>query len=229
MMKASPSPPPPLKGILKKPAPETDPESSSGSQGALGFALSHNNSLDLLCILILASIGIFIKLFCSEINTRLGNSGPATATIWGYGLTTIALTIMIFIGIYQSKKVTLGNINIKLMLLNTFPIIATIFVIMYTIYLNFSHFIRINSDRVTSDYRTYSILSGWLILLQVVFISAYLYYDLYPDSKSKNRLRIEFFKNLTYILCFTNIIFILMMHINLVFFSTDEVPITNTG
>jgi hypothetical protein len=209
--------------------PRNGPENSHGSQGVMGFGLSYNNPLDLICILVLACIGIFIKLFCSEPNTRLGNSGPATSTIWGYGLTTIALTIMIFVGIYQSKKITLGDkIDIQLMFLNTFPIIITIFVLIYTIFLNFSYFIRINSDKVTSEYRTYSIFSSSLTLVQIVFISIYLYFYIYRDSNSKSNFTIEMFKNLTYISCFANIIFILMMHINLAFFSTDEVPITDT-
>ena len=79
--------------------------SETKSQGIFGFGLSHNDHLDLLNIVVLACIGIIIKLFFSENYTRLGNMGPASSTIWGYGLTAIALSIMVFMGIYVSKKI----------------------------------------------------------------------------------------------------------------------------
>ena len=132
-------------------------------QGIFGYGLSHNDNLDLLNIVILACVGIIIKLFFSENYSKLGNMGPASSTIWGYGLTAIALSIMVFIGIYTSKKqlfessVSSNNL-LAIMFGNVFPIILTLFVIMYTIYLNFSYFTRINSDKVTRDYHTYSFM-----------------------------------------------------------------------
>ena len=38
----------------------------SNTQGIFGFGLSHNNHLDLLNIVVLACVGIIIKLFFSE-------------------------------------------------------------------------------------------------------------------------------------------------------------------
>jgi hypothetical protein len=148
------------------------------TQGIFGFGLSHNNHLDLLNIIVLACIGIIIKLFFSENYTRLGNMGPASSTIWGYGLTAIALSIMVFMGIYTSKKIfeveknTTKDANlVGISLLNTLPIILTLFVIMYTIFLNFSYFTRINTDKVTRDYHTYSFMSSFLIIVQIILIN----------------------------------------------------------
>jgi hypothetical protein len=203
------------------------------TQGIFGFGLSHNNHLDLLNIVVLACIGIIIKLFFSENYTRLGNMGPASSTIWGYGLTAIALSIMVFMGIYTSKKIFEVEKNITrdanlvgISLLNTLPIILTLFVIMYTIFLNFSYFTRINTDKVTRDYHTYSFMSSFLIIVQIILISTYLFNNiLKSNTDSKIANKIELSKNITYVLCVVNFIFVFMIHISLAFFSTDEVQL----
>lgn len=200
------------------------------TQGIFGYGLSHNNNLDLLNIVILACVGVIIKLFFSENYSKLGNMGPASSTIWGYGLTAIALSIMVFIGIYSSKiqlfdKSVSGKDNnlLEIMFGNVLPIILTLFVIIYTIYLNFSYYTRINSDKVTRDYHTYSFMSSFLIIVQIILISKYLYHYL---SDSIDDKKAELAKNITYILCVVNFIFILMIHISLAFFSTDELQIS---
>ena len=200
------------------------------TQGIFGYGLSHNDNLDLLNIVILACVGVIIKLFFSENYSRLGNMGPASSTIWGYGLTAIALSIMVFIGIYSSKKQLFDksvgskdNNLLEIMFGNVLPIILTLFVIIYTIYLNFSYYTRINSDKVTRDYHTYSFMSSFLIIVQIILISKYLYHYL---SDSKDDAKAELAKNITYILCVVNFIFILMIHISLAFFSTDELQIS---
>lgn len=207
--------------------------SETKSQGIFGFGLSHNDHLDLLNIVVLACIGIIIKLFFSENYTRLGNMGPASSTIWGYGLTAIALSIMVFMGIYVSKKIfnkpVAGEQNnlVGIILVNVLPIILTLFVIMYTIYLNFSYFTRINSDKVTRDYHTYSFMSSFLIIVQIILISTYLFnYILNNNTNPEVIKKIELSKSITYVLCVVNFIFILMIHISLAFFSTDEVQLT---
>ena len=203
----------------------------SNIQGIFGFGLSHNNHLDLLNIVVLACVGIIIKLFFSENYSRLGNIGPASSTIWGYGLTAIALSIMVFMGIYVSKKIfekpldSTKNNLIGLMFANVFPIVLTLFVIMYTIFLNFSYFTRINSDKVTRDYHTYSFMSSFLIIVQIILISTYLFHYLLNNGDPNRKTKIELSKNITYILCVVNFIFLLMIHISLAFFSTDEIQI----
>jgi hypothetical protein len=203
----------------------------SNTQGIFGFGLSHNNHLDLLNIVVLACVGIIIKLFFSENYSRLGNIGPASSTIWGYGLTAIALSIMIFMGIYVSKKIfekpSDGKKNnfIELIFANVFPIVLTLFVIIYTIFLNFSYFTRINSDKVTRDYHTYSFMSSFLIIVQIILISTYLFNYLIDNGDPNRKTKADLSKNITYILCVVNFIFLLMIHISLAFFSTDEIQI----
>ena len=205
------------------------PQSNSPNKvsNIFGIGLTSNNNLDLLNLIVLACAGIFIKLFFSENYSKFGNAGPATTTIWGYGLTSLALTIMIFVAISYTNKdkndeTLFGNkINFFASLGMITPIILTLLVMIYIIYLNMLFFTRINTNKVTPDYHTYSFMSSTLLLVQILLISNYLLKTL-NNTSTKEDLTLELTKMLTYILAVVNIVFILMIHISLVFFSTDE-------
>ena len=192
-----------------------------------GIGISSNNNLDLLNLIVLACAGIMIKIFFKENYSKLGNIGPATTTIWGYGLTSLALSIMIFVAIsYTNRKSEDDSLfGDKISLYSSLgmvtPIVVTLLVIIYIIYLNIIFFTRINSNKVTPDYHTYSFMSSTLLLLQIVLISNYLLKTLKNKGASED-ITIELTKMLTYILSVVNIVFIVMIHISLVFFSTDE-------
>lgn len=196
-----------------------------------GIGISSNNNLDLLNLIVLACAGIMIKIFFKENYSKLGNIGPATTTIWGYGLTSLALSIMIFVAIsYTNRKDGNGDLfGDKISLYSSLgmvtPIVVTLLVIIYIIYLNIIFFTRINSNKVTPDYHTYSFMSSTLLLLQIVLISNYLLKTLKNNNASED-ITIELTKMLTYILSVVNIVFIVMIHISLVFFSTDETTLS---
>ena len=212
---------------------ETPPKEKFGAsmiiskQGIFGFGLSHNNNLDFMIIVILAVMGIIIKLFFPEKFSRLGNTGPATSTIWGYGLTAIALSIMLFMGIYVSKNIFEENGDFVSMLFsNVMPVFFTLLIILYTIFLNFRYFKRINSNRVTSEYHTYSFMSSVLTIIQIGLVTIYLFFYLsntdQKDGSNFNNIKIELSKNAVYILSVINFLFLMMINISLQFFSTDE-------
>ena len=199
-------------------------------QGIFGFGLSHNNNLDFMIIVILAVMGIVIKLFFPEKFSRLGNTGPATSTIWGYGLTAIALSIMIFMGIYVSKNIFEQNGDFVSMLFsNVSPVFFTLLIILYTIFLNFRYFKRINSNRVTNEYHTYSFMSSVLTIMQIGLVTTYLFFYLSntdkKDGPNFNNIKIELSKNAVYILSVINFLFLMMINISLQFISTAETPI----
>ena len=214
------------------PAPKENLNASMiiSKQGIFGFGLSHNNNLDFMIIVILAVMGIVIKLFFPEKFSRLGNTGPATSTIWGYGLTAIALSIMIFMGIYVSKNIFEQNGDFVSMLFsNVSPVFFTLLIILYTIFLNFRYFKRINSNRVTNEYHTYSFMSSVLTIMQIGLVTTYLFFYLSntdkKDGPNFNNIKIELSKNAVYILSVINFLFLMMINISLQFFSTDETPI----
>jgi len=181
-------------------------------------------------IVVLAGMGIIIKLFFPEKFSRLGNTGPATSTIWGYGLTAIALSIMLFMGIYVSKNIFEKNGNfVEMLFSNVSPIFFTLLILMYAIFLNFQYFKRINSNRVTNEYHTYSFMSSVLTIIQIGLVSTYLFYYLSntdtDGGNNLNNMKIELSKNAVYILSIINFLFLMMINISLQFFSTDETPI----
>ena len=204
------------------------------NQGIFGFGLSEKNYLELLTIVFLACAGIIIKLCFSENFSDSGNMGPASSTIWGYGLTAIALSIMAFMGIYISNKIfdnantnANGNSNSNLssflkIMLNILPIVLTLFTIIYIIYLNFSFFTRINSNKVTREYYTYSYISSFLLIIQIILISMYLFRSINKSQEPGETIKIELMKSATYVLSAINFIFLFMIHINLAVFSTDD-------
>jgi hypothetical protein len=105
------------------------------------------------------------------------------------------------------------------------PIALTLVIILYTIYLNFLYFARINSNKVSDEYNTYSGMSVFLIIVQLLCIARYLYSNLTKSPPSQipatSITTMDLYRSATYFLCTINFIFLLMMHINLEAFSTD--------
>lgn len=218
-----------------------------GKRGIFGFGLSTNINLDILNIIILAFAGIVIKIFFQENYSQDGTIGPASTTIWGYGLTFIAIIILLFISFYlirRNKNInckmdetckdlgkefkegllesSIGNFDyIKLVFKNVLPIFLTLFVIFYIILLNFTYFYRINSNRVSDSYHSYSFISTVLIIIQLILIVKYIYKELDNNNKNGEDKETIFAKNATYILSAINFVFIVILHILLAFFSTD--------
>jgi hypothetical protein len=204
--------------------------------GIFGFGLSNNYRLDILNIVILAFAGVVIKIFFQENFSQDGTVGPASTTIWGYGLTCIALIILTFISFYLMKTTLLEKSSdrgtssissftyIKLVFQHVLPIFLTLFIIFYIILLNFMFFNRINSNKVTNSYYTYSFISTILIIIQLILIVKYIYEDLegYKKKESnKNDISIVLSKSATFILSTINLVFVVILHILLAFFSTD--------
>ena len=75
-------------------------------KGVFGFGFSSNEFMNLLNLVVLASAGVIIKIFFQENYTKLGNRGPATTTIWGFGLTALSLFIMVFMSVHLSNSVS---------------------------------------------------------------------------------------------------------------------------
>ena len=213
-------------------------------EGVFGFGLSNNNNLDLLNLVVLACAGIIIKIFFqANIDETAGHVGPASTTIWGYGITAFALFIMIFMSFYMSdsnnkfiekrnkkngiiKEESLFTSLIKMIMGDGIPIFLTFCVLIYVIYINFVHFNRINKGEVSDSYYTYSFYSSLLIIIQITLIIKYMYNSLgllnktntITESNIKQTIMI---KSASYILVLINLVFVMIQHILLKFYSTD--------
>ena len=202
----------------------------SDRRGVFGFGFSLNNNLDLMNLVVLACLGIVIKVFFQEGHTKLGNMGPASTNIWGYGLTSLALFLMIFMSLYLSKKTNYPlekednplKIVLNLLFNDTLPIVLTLILILYVIYLNFSYYTRINSNLVADSFHTYSFYSSFLLIVQIAIIVKYMYNMLdNVNGIGNNNQQDKAIKALSYILLTINFVFVMITHILLSFFSTD--------
>ncbi len=205
------------------------------NKGIFGFGFSHNNNLDLLNLVILAYAGIFIQFFFSNNYDKYGLNGPATLSLWGYGLTGIALFLMIFVSIYISNEKNTQDTfesnergileDIKqLILTDSLPIILTLGLILYIFFINYRYFERINKGLLPDTYNTYYLFSSLLLIAQIAIIVKYLYNELDTlsmSTKKPNSKETTIIKSLSYILITLNFIFILIMNILLEFFATN--------
>tara|TARA_B110001450_G_scaffold69519_3_gene65733 strand:- start:334 stop:1014 length:681 start_codon:yes stop_codon:yes gene_type:complete len=211
-------------------------------EGVFGFGLSNNNNLDLLNLVVLACAGIIIKIFFQANVSDHGGVGPASTTIWGYGITAFALFIMTFMSFYMSDKNNkfiekrnkdngISNENnfftdlIELVMGDSIPIFLTFCVLIYVIYINFVHFNRINKGEVSDSYYTYSFYSSLLIIIQITLIIKYMYNSLGLLNKTniaiKDTKQTTMIKSASYILVVINLVFVMIQHILLSFYSTD--------
>lgn len=206
-------------------------------QGIFGFGFSNNNHLDLLNLIVLACSGIIISIFFEEhADLEFGNTGPASSRIWGYGLTAIALFLMLFMSFYLTKSDKIlesgktGDSDgllfmlAKVLLNDSLPILLVFSLLVYAIYQNHKYFNKINAEYVAPTYGTYQFYFSLLLIIQIGIIVKYMYNLLSKIdgvSNSMSDKQTTLLKSLSYILATINLIFLLILHIILVFFSTD--------
>ena len=179
-------------------------EAMVNRKGIFGFGFSTNSNLDMINLVVLAIAGIIVKIFFEENYTKLGRSGPASTTIWGYGLTAISLVLMIFMAIYLTTKKSeqrgklllergakdksIFSYYIEILSSGAIPVILTLGIVVYIISLNFMYFTRINSNKVSSSYPVYSFFSSLLVVIQIGIIIKYMYSILNGINTKRNEM-----------------------------------------
>lgn len=180
-------------------------------------------------LIILCVLGIIIKLFFGSDISNDGLSGPASSTMWGYGISAISIFFLAFINFANTSKETgSGDNSFTFMftfITNTLPSIFTLLLLMYIIWLNISYFKRINQGRVASEFYSMSKMSTVLLLFQIFT----LFKSIHSISKSKktstqssNEINEGNESGIIYLLTLINIIFIMILNIILEYFSTDD-------
>ena len=160
------------------------------SRGIFGMGITNNYFLDLLNLSILALAGIIIVFFFKEDPNNFGNSGPARTTIWGIGLTSVAVFIMIFVSINKkiTRAISKNNDDDKNEILSriidglmndAFPIVITFMLLIYVMYLNFTFYKKINKNLVSETYHSFTFYYLIIFIVQIILIVKYLYDKLY--------------------------------------------------
>jgi hypothetical protein len=193
-----------------------------------------NSSLpfDTTTMLMLSVAGIFVKLFLSGGSTKDGSTGPASATIWGYGLTSISfiglLVVVISLASQDAMKLPVMK-AIKEMVKASFPIMATLVILGWIIVINMTYLTRINQGKVAPEFHQFSFFSTILILLQLIVVFKFILdtigVSLVPDTnpmlKKAEQVITSELTSVTIILSLLNLIFAGMMQVVVEFFSTD--------
>jgi hypothetical protein len=160
-------------------------------------------------------IGALVKIIAGNYQ------GPATASIYGYGLITISLICIMFNDFALGHKENLLNttsISFGLqMFRSSLPFVVTLGVLVWLITINVTYKDQIDENDVAKEYSKYSFISTILILCQIFVILTLI--NAKHASKGGNRL--NNLGGLIYILSFINVIIIGILTIILKYFSTD--------
>ena len=175
-------------------------------------------------LIILCVLGLIIKLFFSGKVTRDGLSGPASSTMWGYGISAISIFFLSFINFANSSKGDSDN-SLSFMLsfvTSTLPSIFTLLILMYIIWLNITYFKRINQGNVAAEFYSMSKMSTVLLFFQIftLFKSIHSMSKKGEDGTQSDNGGNE--SGIIYLLTLINVIFIIILNIILEYFSTDN-------
>lgn len=180
-------------------------------------------------------VGILIKLFFGS-QTEDGSSGPASSSIWGYGVVALAIISVLVIFISLASNITnIEKYNVfgflKTLVQYSFPSLLTLIILIWLITLNIIYFKRINQGKVADEYYTYSTITTCIVIFQIITLFKYLNDNLSKINKQitsdllsgteSNYIPNDSMAYATYFFTFLNFIFIGIMTIVLQFFSTD--------
>ena len=194
-----------------------------------------NTEYDIHNMIGFSTVGILIKLFFGS-QTDDGSSGPASASIWGYGVVVLAIISILVIFISLASKITsIQDYDVfkflKTLVKYTLPSLLTLIVLIWLITVNVIYFKRINQGKVADEYYSYSTITTFIVIFQIIALFKYLTDNLSTINSQISRdvvtgndsfnISNDKMAYVTYFLTFLNFLFIGIMTIVLEFFSTD--------
>jgi hypothetical protein len=188
-------------------------------------------SYDITLLMLFSFVGIIIKLFIGQEKSSDGSYGPASASIWGYGLVALCVLSMIMITFTLATKNNLGEKDnskiIKVLIVSSLPGLLLFGVLVWLIVLNSSYYKKINEGKLAVEYSQFSTMSTIMVILQLLALFKYLIDDYKinqggpSNNESLNKASKGQMMAVSYLLTIFNLIFIGIMNIVVEFFSTD--------
>jgi hypothetical protein len=182
-------------------------------------------------LVLFAFVGIIIKLFLGSETTDDGSRGPASAAIWGYGVIAASVLGIMFITFALASQMSKLSENsfgfVKSLLLHSLPPVLMLSVLVWLVSINSEYFKRINQGDVAKEYSTYSNLSTFMVIIQLIVLYKYLTDELLigKGGPTNKTMLIEAVRSrlasVTYLLTLGNMMIASVMTIILRFFSTD--------
>lgn len=182
-------------------------------------------------VLALCIIGVIIKLLFGNNYTEDGSNGPASSALWGYGLSSMAIFFLMFVQLHRDikKKPSSPDSKTKALqgmfsiIVNILPILLMFIVLSWLVLLNYQYYTQINTGKVASEYKQFSNMSTVMVLLQMAIMFKYIYTLINSKKESPQKTEIEASKysSVSYLMALLNMVFIGMMNIIILYFSTD--------
>lgn len=193
----------------------------------------------------LCFLGLMIKLFFGQYSTPDGTNGPASSTMWGYGLIIICLVSYFLINFIkdQDKKQNIapkeneGAVEMVIMTLtkmldflktfinyknNSMAIMFMLFVTIWAFVINSVYYTRINQGLVADDFYFYSTMSTVLISVQLILLFRHMTAiaggNPNDETVQNNNVR---YNGFGFLISIINLIFLGVINIILEYFSTD--------
>jgi hypothetical protein len=168
---------------------------------------------------VIAFVGLVIKLTFGTSPTENGTDGPASSTVYGYGIVAFAILSGIFLSfsLASNEKPSSESNEVvaffKLLIKHSLHPILLFIVLMWIISINVNYYTKINKGNVTKEFFQFSTLSNILIILQIIILFIFL------NEKTEGRK--TQMAQLLFILASFNLVFAAMMNIVVKYFSTD--------
>ena len=203
---------------------------SSPYEGKSAFGLFSNSRLELMTLLGISILGVIIKICFNTKTDNTGNSGAATATIWGYGITAISLLCIMFIQIgllnqnmMKSESVLSEAGSIGVFFKEHLSIGLLIAVLSAIIILYFKFFKRINQGTIPLEFSNFSFSSSLLVSVQLGIFCQYIVSSVFNRKKEVDKQRVpkSALETIMYLLSVLNAIVFFIMYILLHFYTTD--------
>ena len=184
-------------------------------------------------IFALSIIGIAIKLLFGNNYTQDGTNGPASSALWGYGLANMAIFFLMFVqtNVFlktrgSSGTTMLSNLkNLGGAILNILPTLLMFTVFSWLILLNYEFYKQINTGNVASEYKQFSTMSTVMVVFQLIVLFKYIMtINSIGDAKgvsTKIEEEASKYASVSYLLSTLNLVFVGMMNIIIIYFSTD--------
>ena len=204
------------------------PDPYSGKEA---FGLFSNNKLEVYSLFALAILGIFFRMFVNQKNDMTGDKGPATNTLWGYGLSSVCILCIIFIMYGISKRELMDSKNFDPNIKNGFfsnimyilgegnIFLMVLIVIILIFVLNYVYYQKINVGIIPESFTRFNYVSNLLMVIQFMILFQYINIRMF-SSEGKNLIT-GVITATTYFLSTINIIFIIIMYILIKYYSTD--------
>lgn len=178
-------------------------------------------------MLLLACIGIFIKLMFEFGGLQSGGSSKASAAIIGYTLVIISLSSLLFVQLSLAKPADMKKTGvfefIRTLISTSVPPLLMLAIIIWLLYININYFDRINSNTLTDEYKNVSFISSGMVLAQLVIVFMGISNSQAQTDDGDGVLQAlqSNITSITYLLTLSNIMFIGITNIILEYFATD--------